>query len=77
MNAVANQFDFVVVDSWQKLNTPMARLDELRREFPNTIWIIITQETTWKAREPKPIGKGKVTVQNLLGLDLLFLDLHL
>ena len=46
VKAVANQFDFVVVDSWQKLNTPMARLDELRREFPNTIWIIITQETT-------------------------------
>lgn len=46
VKAVANDFDFIVVDSWQKLNTPIARLDELRREFPNTIWIIITQETT-------------------------------
>ena len=46
VKAVADHFDFIVVDSWQKLNTPMTRLDELRHDHPNTIWIVITQETT-------------------------------
>ncbi len=46
VKSVANNFDFVVVDSWQKLKAPMTQLDDLRNEYPNTIWIIITQETT-------------------------------
>jgi hypothetical protein len=40
----ANSFDVVVVDSWQKLNIPNTRFDELRQEFPNTIFIIIFQQ---------------------------------
>ncbi len=40
----ANQFDIVVIDSWQKLNIPNTRFDELRQEFPDTIIIIIFQQ---------------------------------
>lgn len=40
----ANQFDIVVIDSWQKLNIPNTRFDELRQEYPNTIFIIIFQQ---------------------------------
>lgn len=40
----ANQFDVVVIDSWQKLNIPNPRFDELRLEYPNTIFIIIFQQ---------------------------------
>ena len=46
VKSVADNFDFIVIDSWQKLGDPMSKLDSLRKDHPNTIWIPITQETT-------------------------------
>ena len=40
----ANQFDVVVVDSWQKLNVPATMFDTLRHEHPATIWVVIFQQ---------------------------------
>jgi hypothetical protein len=40
----ARSFPVVVIDSWQKLNLPGTRFDELRHEFPETIWIVIFQQ---------------------------------
>jgi antirestriction protein ArdC len=40
----ANHFDVIMIDSWQKLKLPNTRLDDLRNEFPNTIFIIIFQQ---------------------------------
>lgn len=34
----------MVIDSWQKLNILNTRFDELRQEFPNTIFIIVFQQ---------------------------------
>ena len=41
---VANDFDVVVIDSWQKLDIPNTRFDELRNEYPNTVFIVIFQQ---------------------------------
>jgi len=40
----ANLFDVIVVDSWQKLNVPSTRFDELRHEHPSKIFITIFQQ---------------------------------
>ena len=40
----AKVFDVVVIDSFQKLGVPSTRFDELRQEFPSTIWIVIFQQ---------------------------------
>ncbi|KAB2805434.1 hypothetical protein [Phaeocystidibacter luteus] len=40
----AAQFDVVVIDSWQKLEIPNTRFDELRSEYPNTVFIVIFQQ---------------------------------
>ena len=40
----AQEFDVIVVDSWQKLGIPSSQFDSLRQEFPATIWIIIFQQ---------------------------------
>lgn len=40
----AAQFDVVVNDSWQKLEIPNTRFDELRSEHPNTVFIVIFQQ---------------------------------
>ncbi|MEM1134242.1 MAG: DNA cytosine methyltransferase [Bacteroidota bacterium] len=42
----ANTFDVVVIDSWQKLQKYGANVlfDELRMEYPHTIWVVIFQE---------------------------------
>lgn len=40
----ANKFNVVIVDSWQKLGIPSTKFDELRHEFPNTIFIVIFQQ---------------------------------
>jgi len=40
----ADKFDVVVIDSFQKLNIHAKRFDELRLEYPNTIWIVIFQQ---------------------------------
>jgi|GEM_PF-5055366 len=44
VKALAKQFDVLVIDSWQKLDEPSTRFDELRNEFPNTIFIVIFQQ---------------------------------
>lgn len=40
----AKAFDVVAIDSWQKLDIPNQRFDELRNEYPNTIFIVIFQQ---------------------------------
>jgi uncharacterized protein (DUF4415 family) len=40
----ADKFDVVAIDSFQKLQIPNTRFDELRIEYPNTIWLIIFQQ---------------------------------
>ncbi|MEM9388822.1 MAG: antirestriction protein [Bacteroidota bacterium] len=42
----AKQFDVVVIDSWNKLNVHSSQFDKLRKDFPNTIFIVIFQRTT-------------------------------
>lgn len=40
----AEQFDVVVLDSWQKLGLPNTEMDSLRHEHPNTIFVVIFQQ---------------------------------
>ena len=40
----ANKFDVIIIDSWQKLSVPSTKFDELRHEFPNTIFIVVFQQ---------------------------------
>jgi hypothetical protein len=40
----AKAFDVVAIDSWQKLDILNQRFDELRNEYPNTIFIVIFQQ---------------------------------
>jgi antirestriction protein ArdC len=40
----ANAFDVIFIDSFQKLNVPNTRFDELRIEHPNTMFIVIYQQ---------------------------------
>ena len=40
----ADEFDVIVVDSFQKLKVPSTAFDTLRHEHPNTIWVIIFQQ---------------------------------
>ncbi len=40
----ANQFNVIVIDSWQKLKIPSTKFDDLRHEYPNTIFIVIFQQ---------------------------------
>lgn len=42
----AKQFDVVIIDSWNKLNVHSSQFDKLRKDFPNTIFIVIFQRTT-------------------------------
>lgn len=42
----AKEFDVVVIDSWNKLNVHSSQFDKLRKDFPNTIFIVIFQRTT-------------------------------
>jgi nucleoside-triphosphatase THEP1 len=42
----ANEFDVIVIDSWNKLHVKSSEFDRLRKEFPDTIFIIIFQRTT-------------------------------
>lgn len=44
IKAYSDKFDVVIIDSFQKLKIPNTRFDELRQEFPNTIFIIIFQQ---------------------------------
>lgn len=42
----AKDFDVVIIDSWNKLNVHSSLFDKLRKEFPDTIFIVIFQRTT-------------------------------
>lgn len=42
----ANHFDVIIIDSWNKLNAKSSEFDKLRKDFPNTIFIVIFQRTT-------------------------------
>ncbi|WP_456459165.1 hypothetical protein [Reichenbachiella sp.] len=42
----AKDFDVVIIDSWNKLNVHSSLFDKLRKEFPETIFIVIFQRTT-------------------------------
>lgn len=44
----AKQFDVVVIDSWTKLNISSEEFDKLRRQYPNTIWVVVFQRTSGK-----------------------------
>ncbi len=39
----ANNFDVIIIDSWNKLDAHSKEFDSLRKQFPNTIWIVIFQ----------------------------------
>ena len=40
----ATKFDVIIIDSWQKLKIPSTKFDDLRHEFPNTVFIVIFQQ---------------------------------
>ncbi|MGK7390268.1 MAG: hypothetical protein ACNS60_07950 [Candidatus Cyclobacteriaceae bacterium M2_1C_046] len=42
----AKDFDVIIIDSWNKLHVKSTEFDRLRKEFPNTIFVIIFQRTT-------------------------------
>lgn len=42
----ARDFDVIIIDSWNKLYVKSSEFDRLRKEFPDTIFIIIFQRTT-------------------------------
>lgn len=42
----AKDFDVIIIDSWNKLHVKSSEFDRLRKEYPNTIFIIIFQRTT-------------------------------
>ncbi|WP_108866848.1 antirestriction protein [Aquimarina aquimarini] len=45
---VANDFDVIVIDSWNKTGLPSQDFDRLRKQHPETIFIVIFQRTTQK-----------------------------
>lgn len=44
--AASGSFGVIIIDSWQKLNVPSTRFDELRQEFPDIIWVVIFQQNS-------------------------------
>ncbi len=42
----AKHFDVVAIDSWSKLNVKQEEFDRLRKDFPNTFFLIIFQSTS-------------------------------
>lgn len=42
----SKSFDVVLIDSWNKLDVHSSEFDKLRKDFPNTIFIVIFQRTT-------------------------------
>ena len=42
----AKDFDVIIIDSWNKLHVKSAEFDTLRKEFPDTVFIVIFQRTT-------------------------------
>lgn len=46
--SAADTFDVIIIDSWNKTGLPSQDFDRLRKEHPNTIFIVIFQRTTQK-----------------------------
>ncbi|WP_271782293.1 antirestriction protein [Aquimarina algiphila] len=44
----AKDFDVIIIDSWNKTGLPSQDFDRLRKQHPNTIFIVIFQRTTQK-----------------------------
>lgn len=44
--ARAGKHQVIIIDSWQKLKVPSTRMDELRQEFPDIIWVVIFQQNS-------------------------------
>lgn len=44
--AKAGKHQVIIIDSWQKLRVPSTRMDELRQEFPEIIWVVIFQQNS-------------------------------
>lgn len=42
----ARHFDVVIIDSWNKLDADSKEFDRLRKDFPDTMWVVIFQRTT-------------------------------
>lgn len=42
----AKHFDVIAIDSWSKLNVKQEEFDKLRKDFPNTFFLVIFQSTT-------------------------------
>ncbi len=42
----ANDYDVIIIDSWNKLDVPSSEFDKLKKGFPNTIFVVIFQRTT-------------------------------
>lgn len=50
-NTISNAtsgFDVIIIDSWNKTGLPSQDFDRLRKQYPNTIFIVIFQRTTGK-----------------------------
>jgi hypothetical protein len=44
--AESGAYGVIIIDSWQKLNAPSTRMDELRQEFPDIVWVVIFQQNS-------------------------------
>ncbi|MBS1981683.1 MAG: hypothetical protein JST74_10980 [Bacteroidetes bacterium] len=42
----AGKFKVIIVDSWTKLDVESSEFDNLRNDFPNTVWIVLFQRTS-------------------------------
>ncbi|MCZ8355483.1 MAG: hypothetical protein O9340_12150 [Cyclobacteriaceae bacterium] len=42
----AHQFNVIIIDSWTKLDVDSSEFDQLRKDYPDTIWIVLFQRTT-------------------------------
>ncbi|MBQ0733938.1 antirestriction protein [Aquimarina celericrescens] len=48
ISKAAKDFDVIIIDSWNKTGLPSQDFDRLRKQHPNTIFIVIFQRTTQK-----------------------------
>jgi nucleoside-triphosphatase THEP1 len=42
----ARKFNVIIIDSWTKLDVESGEFDNLRNDFPETIWIVLFQRTS-------------------------------
>lgn len=48
ITSAARSFDVIIIDSWNKTGLPSQDFDKLRKQFPDTIFVVIFQRTTGK-----------------------------